>query len=83
MTEWTCAADGAALTAPTTEAREMDGLMVVVTTDPGNAAEHLRTAHPERWRELCDQQRRMNAGGRYGMPRRMDGSFLPPGEDVI
>ena len=79
---FTCAEDGFVLRAPVTEVRELDGCLAVVITDPGNAGQHMREAHPELWAEMCDLRRRMNASGRYGLPRKVDGSFLRPGEDV-
>lgn len=81
----TCPFDGTPLTLPTLEERELDGGMVhaVVVTDPGNVSRHLRDEHPAMWARMCEQQRRMNANPFIGgMPRKVDGTFLRPGEDV-
>jgi hypothetical protein len=49
--------------------------------DPGNLYIHLREAHPERWAEVCQAQRAVNALI-DPVPRKIDGTLLLPGEDV-
>jgi hypothetical protein len=79
----TCPLDGAVLTLPVNERRELDGgvATAMVVTDPGTVHRHLRDEHPVRWAELCDFQRKWNASG-LAMPRKVDGTFLRAGEDV-
>ena len=82
----TCPLCGAPVTMPRTQ--RIDDLggdvlaSAVVVTDPGTAHAHVRDEHPEKWAELCEMQRRMNESGRYGMPRKVSGTFLRAGEDV-
>lgn len=78
----TCRFDGIVLHGPVTETREMDGLMYAVVTDPGDYLPHVREHHPEMWQEWCERRRQTNSSGRYGMPRKVDGTFLMAGEDV-
>ena len=43
----------------------------------------VRKAAPEKWAELCDMQRKVNANPFIGgSPRKVDGTFLRAGEDV-
>ena len=78
--------DGALLTPPTHERREIDGgmVLVLVVTDPGTMHRHIRDEHPERWTELCEFQRKWNANPMPGfhMPRKVDGTLLLDGQDV-
>ncbi len=70
---------------PTLEDRENDhGIaLAVVVTDPGTAWHHVRDEHPERWAELCEARRKMNANPFIGgSPRKVNGTFLRTGEDV-
>jgi hypothetical protein len=79
----TCPLDGEPLTMPVTEQRMDDFCAYVIVTDPGTVHAHIRDAHPERWQEMCDFQRKWNANPfNRGMPRRVDGCFLHDGEDV-
>ena len=80
-----CPACGAGIEMPRTEEREFaDGMIsAVVVTDPGTFHTHLRDAHPDFWAESCELQRAFNANRFIGaMPRKVDGTFLRPGEDV-
>lgn len=83
----TCPLCSAELTMPTTEERFLDDGMVFAialsVTDPGTAHHHVRDEHPEKWAELCEMQRRVNANPNIGgSPRKVDGTFLRAGEDV-
>lgn len=82
-----CPMCGAELTMPTTEERTLYGdarfAIAVVVTDPGTVHRHVRDEHPEKWAELCEAQRKMNANPFIGgSPRKVDGTFLRAGEDV-
>lgn len=86
-TQYDCPRCGTPVTMPTREQRHIDDgatqAIAVVVTDPGTAHAHIRDAHPELWAQLCEQQRQLNASPYMpGMPRRVDGAFLRPGEDV-
>jgi len=75
-----CPLCGAELEWATTETREDGCATYVVVTDPGTAWAHTRDEHPERWAELCDARRKMNANPFIGcMPRKVDGTFLRAG----
>jgi hypothetical protein len=82
----TCPLDGQVLTLPVHEQREIDGgiAIALVVTDPGTVHRHIRDAHPERWAELCEFQRKWNASPVPGfhLPRKVDGTLLRTGEDV-
>lgn len=83
----TCPLCDAPLTMPRSEQQHIDQgavqAIAVIVTDPGTAHAHIRDVHPERWAELCEMQRQVNANPYIGgMPRRVDGTFLRPGEDV-
>lgn len=67
----------------TTETRQDEFASYVVVTDPGTAWVHIRDEHPERWAEMREARRKMNANPFIGcMPRKVDGTFLLAGEDV-
>jgi hypothetical protein len=85
--QYDCPLCGAPVTMPRSEQRHIDDgavqAITVTVTDPGTAHAHIRDVHPERWAQLCEQQRQVNANQRIGAwPRRVDGAFLQPGEDV-
>lgn len=77
-----CPLDGTELTAPLMESAHTDpGVAAIVVTEPGTVHRHIRDAHPDLWQQMREQQRVHNERG-TGMPRRADGCFLGPGEDV-
>jgi hypothetical protein len=78
----TCPACGDELLLPTTATLDQDACTAVVVVDRGTVSAHVRDAHPERWASMCDARRKMNVSDRYGMPRKVDGTFLLDGEDV-
>jgi hypothetical protein len=74
-----CPVCGAPVEVPETEA--LDSGRRVTVGDPGTIYTHLRDAHPEKWAELLQLQRAVNA--RIDpVPRKVDGTLLRPGEDV-
>jgi hypothetical protein len=80
-----CPLCDAPVTLPRSEHHDLDGGMIkaLVVTDNGTFHAHVRDAHPERWAELVEMQRQVNANQFIGgMPRRVDGTFLRAGEDV-
>jgi hypothetical protein len=78
-----CPVCGVPVEMPVTETAEADGMLAVVVTDPGTAWAHVRDAHPEEFTRMCEARRKMNANEFIGaMPRKVDGTFLRPGEDV-
>jgi hypothetical protein len=60
---------------------ELPGLAAVSLTVRGSVWGHVRDVHPDRWAWLLRRQERANSIG-LGMPRKVDGSFLLPGQDV-
>jgi hypothetical protein len=78
-----CPVCGVAVEMPQLETVVTDLAVTMVQTDPGTAFQHLRDAHPEHWAEACERQRLVNANPYIGgMPRKVDGTFLRPGENV-
>lgn len=78
-----CPACGVDVEMPATAEVETGMTFAVVVTDPGTFYAHVRDEHPERWEQSCEARRRMNANPFIGgMPRKVDGTFLRPGEDV-
>lgn len=78
-----CPRCGADVEMPTTETAETDMAIALVVTDPGTFSQHFRDEHPEQWASSCEARRKMNANPVMpGMPRKVDGTFLRPGEDV-
>lgn len=79
----TCPACGETVRHPCTETREDDFASYVVVVDPGNSWHHVRDAHPDIWAQMCEARQKMNANPYIGgMPRKVNGTFLGPGEDV-
>jgi hypothetical protein len=74
-----CALCDAPIEVPETETTDW-GRSVRVG-DPGTLYTHLREAHPDRWAEICQAQRAVNALI-DPVPRKIDGTLLLPGEDV-
>jgi len=80
-----CPLCGESVTLPSSARAEADGGMVtaVVITDRGTFLSHLRDKHPERFAELAELRRDVNANPFIGgMPRKAGGSFMFTGEDV-
>lgn len=80
-----CPLCGEEVTLPSHAEMETDDGMVcaVVVTDKGTAWAHIRDAHPEDFARLVELQRAMNANPNISsMPRKVDGTFLMPGEGV-
>lgn len=77
-----CPKCGTEVTLPSHEERQDDFAFYVVVTDPGTFHYHLRDAHPDFWAWSCEHRRWMNQSGRFGMPRKVSGTFLRAGEDV-
>jgi hypothetical protein len=82
-----CPLCGTPVTMPQTERVDNLGgdvlVSAVVVTDPGTAHAHVRDSHPDKWAELCEMQCRVNASPFISaMQRKVNGTFLRPGEDV-
>lgn len=78
-----CPACGEEVTLPTNETIDDGMVLAVVVTDPGTFHGHVRGQHREAWERMCEARRQMNANPFIGgMPRKVDGTFLRPGEDV-
>jgi hypothetical protein len=79
----TCPLDGQTLTLDVLEQGEDGACFYVAVAERGTAYQHIRDSHPQHWQQMCEQQRAANANPSVTfMPRRVDGCFLQPGQDV-
>lgn len=83
-----CPICGAELEPPVFEDRDDGMTFAVVMTDPGTRWAHIVDEHPAEFERVARLRERTNHGPApwgypvYGMPRKVDGTFLRAGENV-